>query len=41
LEADYDFSYGIAGVPEPASMLVLGGAVAALAARRRRWARRS
>jgi hypothetical protein len=41
LRYDADFSYGIAGVPEPASGLVLGGAVAALAARRRRWASRS
>ncbi len=31
-----DFSFGVGGVPEPASMIVLGGALAALAARRRR-----
>jgi hypothetical protein len=36
LGVDADFSYGVAGVPEPASMLVLGGALAGLAARRRR-----
>jgi hypothetical protein len=36
LGIDADFSYGVNGVPEPASMLVLGGALAALAARRRR-----